>query len=146
MIGQRSTSLSERKEIYNYGCYFMSLTMMAWEHGQVGSTISPGRIITGYDALIKSGAMRKDCYIESAQAIVDYWGGKLKFLGKFAADYELADDEVAVELWKLKRPAPKEWWYHFVYGTYDPWVKSKTRAFGELDSYRVFKQLIPLQK
>lgn len=146
MIGQRSTSLSERKEIYNYGCYFMSLTMMAWEHGQVGSTIAPDRIITGYDALVRSEAMRKDCYIESAQAVVDYWGGKLKFNGKFDADYKLADDEVAIELWKLKRPAPKEWWYHFTYGTYDPWQKSKTRKFGELDSYRVFKQLIPLQK
>ena len=146
MIGQRSTSLAERKEIYNYGCYFLSLTMMAWEHGQVGSTIAPDRIITGYDALVRLGAMRKDCYVESAQAIVDYWGGYLKFLGKFAADYELADDEVAVELWKLKRPAPKEWWYHFVYGTYDPWQKSKTRKFGELDSYRVFKQLNPLKK
>ena len=146
MIGQRSTSLSERKEIYNYGCYFMSLTMMAWEHGQVGSTIAPDRIITGYDALVRSEAMRKDCYIESAQAVVDYWGGKLKFNGKFDADYKLADDEVAIELWKLKRPAPKEWWYHFTYGTYDPWQKSKTRKFGELDSYRVFKQLNPLQK
>ena len=146
MIGQRSSSLAERKEIYNYGCYFMSLTMMAWEHGQVGSTIAPDRIITGYDALVRSEAMRKDCYIESAQAVVDYWGGKLKFNGKFDADYKLADDEVAIELWKLKRPAPKEWWYHFTYGTYDPWQKSKTRKFGELDSYRVFKQLNPLQK
>ena len=147
MIGQRSVALAERPKIYHYGCYFMSLTMMAWEHGQAGSTIGPDRIITAYDALVGSGAMNADCYVKSAQSIVDYWGGKLKFLGIFDTGYKLKDDEVAVELWKLIRPAPKEYWYHFVFGTsYDHWQRSKTRKFGELDSYRVFKQLDPIKK
>ena len=82
--------------------------------------------------------MEKDCYVLDPQKIMDEITTpevKLKFKGKYPADYKLKKNEKAIELWNY---APENWW-HFVIGNYDPWKESITRKKGTLDSYRVWE-------
>ena len=139
MISQRSESLKVRPKIHDYGCYFLSIAMMGWEYSEPEKEISSDNIIKAYDEMIRKSYMREDCYILNPQKMIDYWKAGLRFIGRKEAYYELEENETEIELWKLRRPKPKTWWYHFVYKSFDPWKRSKTRAEGELDSYRVFK-------
>jgi hypothetical protein len=140
VIGQRAEALESRPEIHPYGCYLMSLVVLAWEHGPSERSIEPRTIIALYDRAVTTNAMDSNCYIKDPQAIVDRISpGALRFVGKRDADADLLENERGIELWRLERKKPKEWWYHFVYGSYDPWVRSITRATGELDSLRVFR-------
>lgn len=138
MIGQRASELSDRKTIYNSGCYFMSLLYMAWQEGPFTRILTPKKIIGAYDWLLNIKAMDHECYIKDPQAVVDYISpGRFMFLGKRVGGSSIGEDERAIELWTLKREGGQ--WRHFVYGTYDPWIRSQTRLRGNLDSYRVFR-------
>ena len=138
MIGQRSRELKIRPEIHDTGCYFLCICYLGWQYSEPERSITAEKIIETYDWAVEKKFMQKDCYILEPQMLIDYFTKpkfRLIFNGKYDAEYELKENEVAIELWKY---APKNWW-HFVIGNYDPWKESITRKKGTLDSYRVWE-------
>ena len=140
MIGQRATELTaHRRWVHDYGCYFMSIPAMCFEYVDPTTAITPARLIAYYDETTRTGAMGEQCYIQEPQEMSMFWTDKLLFLGHRPPDYDLADDERAIEKWQLARPNGGVW-VHFTYGSYDPWPRSITRAEGELVGLRVWRE------
>jgi hypothetical protein len=146
MIGQRAEVLKSRADIYPYGCYMMSLIMLAWEFMDGSEIITPEQIIEFHDwARYDGDCMEKHCYITNPQIMVDYWcPDRLQFKGKESYDYLVTEDYRAIQLWTLKRENGGVW-KHFCYGNnariggYDPWVRSLTKSQGSVDSIRLFE-------
>lgn len=70
--------LSQENDFYNsqinkYGCYFLSLLMIAREHIP-RMTIDHNDVQFFYEKLIKKGAMREDCYILDAVKALHAFG------------------------------------------------------------------------
>lgn len=138
MIGQRSEELKVRPQIHDTGCYFLCICYLGWQHSEPKKSLTSTDIVYLYDCAIHEKTMEKDCYVLDPQKIMDEITTpevKLKFKGKYPADYKLKKNEKAIELWNY---APENWW-HFVIGNYDPWKESITRKKGTLDSYRVWE-------
>ena len=134
MIWQRSRELTKyRPAIGPDGCAFMCLIYMLTE-------LDPERhaacfqIIRLYDECVQKGWMASDCTILSWQDCADaYAPDAVEYLGHKPADYELKEDEIAIEYWEWGTHS------HFIYHGYDPWPNSKTRRNGTVRSLRVFR-------
>ena len=138
MIGQRAKSLSYREDISPYGCYMMSLIMLAWEFMDATESITSEEIIEFYDWAMKMGAMEKHCYIVNPQMMVDYWcPDRLQFKGK-EESYLPQPNKRAIQLWIYQREGGGIW-KHFCYNSFDPYPRSKTKQHGSIDSFRVFE-------
>ena len=60
------------KQIYNYGCYFMSL-LFASKHSEIPTL---DELLIYYDTFITNGWMDPDCYVKDPCAILNYLTGK----------------------------------------------------------------------
>lgn len=139
MIGQRSVSLSSRPKIHPYGCYFMCLAWLGWKLGDPKDHISPELLIAGYDAAVEKGWMMEDCYVLNPGGIANHFGADVSYEGYSSYADGVPEGRRAIELWQYTGPkSGGKLWKHFVIGNYDPWVRSITRAEGELASFRVF--------
>ena len=141
MIGQRSELLKYRADIHPYGCYMMSLIMLAWEFMDASESITSEEIIDFYDWAREHDYMGKHCYIKNPQAMVDYFcPDRLEFKGKEDGGYPVKKDQRAIQLWILNR-SKGGISKHFCYGSFDPWPRSQTKRFGSIDSIRLFEVL-----
>ena len=112
---------------------------MCWEYMDASVDVRPADIIRAYDQLTSIGAMGDDCFVRDPQMMVDHWVDGLDYLGHRDPDYDLADNERAIEKWEMEREGGGKW-SHFCYGYYDSWPRSITRRDGELVGLRVFRE------
>jgi len=137
MILQRDPNL--RKEIREYGCYFMDLL---WYGNKIATTpLDQVTIDTEiYPWVIKHDWMNSECYIKNPSMILQYVGVPNTYLGHMPKNYECSEDEIEISRWVYENLS------HFVASengvvTYDPWGISKCAAKGRLESKRVFRIL-----
>ena len=150
MMGQRAKALEARPQIGPWGCYFLVYAVIGWAYGKPTAIMDPKKIIDAYDALNETKMMRRGptqhtdgCYIANANGVLRQFGINASMVRKMPANHMLMPGEVGVEYWTMPRSekGPGSIWGHFLWGNYDPWPRSKTRAEGHLDSLRVFKVL-----
>ena len=122
------------ENIYNYGCYFLSLCYVA--KGREPYNID--EMIDWYDLFIKKDWMEEDCYIKDPCAILKYLTGKKYTVVKDT----VLDPKVDIVIGRWHNPATNH--YHFVVMdrnnnvVWDSLVDSNTVAAGVIESYRLF--------
>ena len=96
MILQRDPNL--RKEIREYGCYFMALL---WYGNKIATTpLDQVTIDTEiYPWVIKHDWMNSECYIKNPSMILQYVGVPNTYLGHMPKNYECSEDEIEISRW-----------------------------------------------
>lgn len=124
------------KQIYDYGCYFMSLLFVGNVYYSGISTID--ELLMYYDTFIARGWMDPDCYVKDPCAILNYLTGKKYMVVK---DTSL-DPNANIVIGRWHNPATNH--YHFVVMdrnnnvVWDSLGYSITVADGVIESYRLF--------
>lgn len=123
------------KQIYDYGCYFMSLLYVS--EVPYSELTSLDELLKYYDTFIAKCWMDEDCYIKDPCAILEYLTGK-----KYTVKKELVLDTGAdIVIGRWYNPATN--FHHFVVMdsnnnvVYDPLGDSITVADGVVESYRL---------
>lgn len=131
------------KQIYDYGCYFMSLLYARNLRTHLrniyhSETATVDEVLTCYDTFVSRGWMDLDCYVKDPCSILRYLTGKTYTVKK---DIVLDPNaNIIIGLWH--NPATNL--HHFVVMdsnnsvTYDPLGDSTTVANGYIESYRLF--------
>lgn len=124
------------KQIYDYGCYFMSLLYV--RRIPYSDLIALDELLKYYDTFIIRGWMDPDCYVKDPCAILKYLTGK-----KYTVKKDVVLDpgaNIIIGRWYN----PDTNLHHFVVMdsnnnvTYDPLGESLTVAGGAIESYRLF--------
>ena len=136
MILQRDKRL--RGNIYEYGCYFMSLL---WYANKLHNVPLSAQLINDdlYVRYQKHGAMDEECYVKDPVHILRDLGVDVSSVRKVPPDHEVPPGGFVIAKYVL----PEMGWAHFVAWqdnvvTYDPWGVSRTATEGELESLRLF--------
>lgn len=124
------------KQIYDYGCYFMSLLYVS----KVPYTelTSLDGLLKYYDTFIVRGWMDPDCYVKDPCAILNYLTGKKYTVVKDA----VLDPSASIIIGRWYNPATN--FHHFVVMdrdntvVWDSLVDSNTVKNGIIESYRLF--------
>lgn len=124
------------KQIYDYGCYFMSLLYV--RRIPYSDLIALDELLKYYDTFIIRGWMDPDCYVKDPCTILKYLTGK-----KYTVKKDVVLDpgaNIIIGRWYN----PDTNLHHFVVMdsnnnvTYDPLGESLTVAGGAIESYRLF--------
>lgn len=124
------------KQIYDYGCYFMSLLYVS--KVPYSELTSLDELLKYYDTFISKGWMDSDCYVKDPCAILEYLTGKKYTVVKNA----VLDPSASIIIGRWYNPATN--FHHFVvmYSNnkvvWDSLVDSNTVKNGILESYRLF--------
>lgn len=124
------------KQIYDYGCYFMSLLYVRNTPYSEPTTLDD--LLRYYDLFISNGWMDPDCYVKDPCAILKYLTGKKYTVKKDAA----LDPSASITIGRWYNPTTNL--RHFVvmdrYNTvvWDSLVDSGTVRDGFVESYRLF--------
>lgn len=124
------------KQIYDYGCYFMSLL---YAHSIPYSELTTlDELLRYYDLFIAKGWMDQDCYIKDPCAILKYLTGKKYTVKKDA----VLDPGANIIIGRWYNPTIN--FYHFVVMDrdnnviWDSLKDSATVRNGIIESYRLF--------
>lgn len=124
------------KQIYEYGCYFMSLLYVGNVYYSGISTVD--ELLMYYNTFITQGWMDPDCYVKDPCAILKYLTGKKYMVVKDVA----LDPNANIVIGRWHNPATNH--YHFVVMdrnnnvVWDSLGYSITVADGVVESYRLF--------
>ena len=124
------------KQIYDYGCYFMSLLYV--RKVPYTELTSLDELLKYYIIFVSKGWMDFDCYVKDPCAILRYLTGKSYTVVKDA----VLDPKASIIIGLWHNPATN--FHHFVVMdsnnnvTYDPLGDSITVADGVIKSYRLF--------
>lgn len=124
------------KQIYEYGCYFMSLLYVGNVYYSGISTVD--ELLMYYNTFIAQGWMDPDCYVKDPCAILKYLTGKKYMVVKDA----VLDPNANIVIGRWHNPATNH--YHFVVMdrnnnvVWDSLGYSITVADGVVESYRLF--------
>jgi len=133
VIWQRSPGM--RKQIADFGCYFMSIVYaVSKRRTQIVLTI-PYISDTLYTEVVARGYMTEDCYVLRPEMIMEHLSLPVEYLGKFPPEYQCKHGEFAIDHYWY---APNDW-HHFVTEGYDPWGISTTATKGIMTSRRIFR-------
>lgn len=127
------------KNIYDYGCYFMSLLYVS--KVPYSELTSLDELLKYYDTFIEKGWMTNDCYIKNPCAILEYLTSKKYSVKKDA----VLDTSASIIIGRWHNPATN--FHHFVVMDKDNTVvwdsldDSNTVKNGILESYRLFKEI-----
>lgn len=122
------------KQIYDYGCYFLSLCYVA--KGREPYNID--EMIDWYDLFCVKCWMEEDCYVKDPCAILEFFTGKKYMVKKSSA----LDTSADIVIGRWHNPTTKH--SHFVVMdsnnsvAYDPLGESITTRDGFVESYRLF--------
>lgn len=121
------------KQIYDYGCYFMSLLYVSFD----SELTSLDELLKYYDTFIVRGWMEPDCYVKDPCAILEYLTGK-----KYAVKKDtVLDPSASIIIGRWYNPATN--FHHFVVMdrdntvVWDSLVDSNTVKNGIIESYRL---------
>lgn len=124
------------KQIYDYGCYFMSLLYVS--EVPYSELTSLDELLKYYDTFIENGWMNPDCYIKNPCAILEYFIRK-----KYTVKKDVVLDTSAdIVIGRWYNPTTN--FHHFVvmdkHNTvvWDSLVDSNTVKNGVIESYRLF--------
>lgn len=124
------------KQIYEYGCYFMSLLYV--RNIPYSEIPTVDELLKYYDTFIANGWMGPDCYVKDPCAILKYLTGKKYTVVKDVVLDSSAD--IIIGRWHN----PRTNFYHFVVMdrnnsvVWDSLGYSATVADGVIGSYRLF--------
>ena len=124
------------KQIYDYGCYFMSLLYVRNIYYSEIPAID--ELFMYYDTFIAKGWMTSDCYVKDPCAILKYLTGKKYSVKKS----EVLDPSAAIIIGRWYNPATN--FHHFVVMdkrntvVWDSLADSNTVKNGIIESYRLF--------
>ena len=124
------------KQIYDYGCYFMSLLFV--RKMSYSEITSLDELLTYYDTFIDQCWMDPDCYVKDPCAILNYLTGK-KYTAKKST---VLDPNANIIIGRWHNPTTNH--YHFVVMDsnnnviWDSLGHSTTVAGGYIESYRLF--------
>lgn len=124
------------KQIYDYGCYFMSLLYVRNKPYSEPATLD--ELLRYYDLFISKGLMDPDCYVKDPCAILNYLTGK-KYTVKKS---EVLDPTADIIIGRWYNPATN--FHHFVVMdrannvVWDSLADSNTVKNGIIESYRLF--------
>lgn len=124
------------KQIYEYGCYFMSLLYAG--NVYYSKLVSVDELLMYYNTFIAQGWMDPDCYVKDPCAILKYLTGKKYMVVKDA----VLDPNANIVIGRWHNPATNH--YHFVVMdrnnnvVWDSLGYSITVADGVVESYRLF--------
>ena len=124
------------KQIYDYGCYFMSLLYV--RKMPYSEITSLDELLKYYDAFIAKSWMTPDCYVKDPCAILKFLTGK-KYTVKKSA---ILDPNANVIIGRWHNPTTNH--SHFVVMDsnndviWDGLEHSNTVAGGAVESYRLF--------
>ena len=124
------------KQIYAYGCYFMSLLYVRRIPYSDLTTLD--ELFKYYDTFIANGWMDSDCYVKDPCAILEYLTGK-KYTAKKSA---VLDPNANIIISRWHNPTTNL--HHFVVMdrannvVWDSLGYSITVADGTIESYRLF--------
>ena len=123
------------KQIYDYGCYFMSLLYV--RRISYSEVASLDELLMYYDTFIACGWMDPDCYVKDPCAILGYLTGK-KYTVKKS---EVLDPNANIIIGRWHNPSTNH--SHFVVMdsnnnvAWDPLGNSITVRDGYIESYRL---------
>ena len=124
------------KQIYDYGCYFMSLLYVSRVPYSEPATLD--ELLKYYDTFIVKGWMGPDCYVKDPCAILEYLIGKKYSVKKST----VLDPNANIVIGRWYNPATNL--HHFVVMdrdnavVWDSLVDSLTVKNGTIESYRLF--------
>lgn len=125
------------KQIYDYGCYFMSLLYVSKVPYSEPANLD--EILMYYDTFIEKGWMGPDCYVKDPCAILEYLTGKKYMVVKDV----VLDPNANIVIGRWHNPTTNH--YHFVVMdrnnnnvVWDSLGYSITVADGAVKSYRLF--------
>ena len=123
------------KQIYDYGCYFMSLLYASKVPYSEPATLD--ELLKYYDTFIAEGWMDPDCYVKDPCAILEYLTGK-----KYAVVKDVVlDPSASIIIGRWYNSATN--FHHFVVMDrgnnviWDSLKDSTTAANGVIESYRL---------
>lgn len=123
------------KQIYDYGCYFMSLLYASKVPYSEPATLD--ELLKYYDTFIAEGWMDSDCYVKDPCAILKYLTGKKYTVVKDV----VLDPSASIIIGRWYNPATN--FHHFVVMDrgnnviWDSLKDSTTVANGIIESYRL---------
>ena len=124
------------KQIYDYGCYFMSLLYV--RNKPYSEPANLDEILTYYDTFVEIGWMDPDCYVKDPCAILNYLTGK-----KYSVKKDVVLDPSAnIIIGRWYNPDTN--FHHFVVMdrannvVWDSLADSNTVKNGIIESYRLF--------
>lgn len=124
------------KQIYDYGCYFMSLLYVS--EVPYSELTSLDELIKYYDTFIEKGWMGPDCYIKDPCTILEYFTGKKYTVKKDT----VLDPSADIVIGRWHNPTTN--FHHFVVMdlnnrvVWDSLGYSNTVKNGIVESYRLF--------
>ena len=124
------------KQIYDYGCYFMSLLYVSKVPYSEPATLD--ELLKYYDTFISKGWMVPDCYVKDPCAILEYLIGKKYSVKKVP----VLDPSANIIIGRWHNPTTNL--HHFVVMDpnnnviWDSLGHSTTVAGGAVESYRLF--------
>ena len=124
------------KQIYDYGCYFMSLLHVS--KAPYSELTSLDELLKYYDTFISKGSLGPDCYVQDSCAILQYLTVKKYTVRKDV----VLDPSANIVIGRWYNPATN--FHHFVVMdrdntvVWDSLVDSSTVKNGNIESYRLF--------